>query len=65
MSRRFVSLKTRVRYDGLVQTIDNRSKQAVDFEKMPNPIWHIIGQVLRGKFRKPGLGRRARKTKAK
>jgi len=59
MSRQSISLKTRVRYEGLARTIDRRPISAL--EKLPDPIWYTIGQVLRSKFRKPVLkGRAAR-----
>jgi hypothetical protein len=59
MSRRSISLKSRIRYDGRVQTFDRRPTQGADLEKLPNPIWHTVGQVLRSKFRKPILGDKA------
>jgi hypothetical protein len=63
MSRLTVSLKTRVRFDGRVTTIDRRATKGADLEKLPNPIWYTIGQVLRSKFRKPILARKG-KSKA-
>ena len=59
MSRQSISLKSRIRYDGRVQTFDRRPTQGADLEKLPNPIWHTVGQVLRSKFRKPILGDKA------
>ena len=56
MSRRSISLKSRIRYDGRVKTFDRRPTQGADLEKLPNPIWYTIGLVLRSKFRKPILG---------
>jgi hypothetical protein len=56
MSRRTISLKSRVRYEGKVQIFDRRATQGADLEKLPDPLWHVIGQVLRTKFRKPLLG---------
>jgi len=53
MSRQSISLKTRVRYEGLARMIDRRPTS--DLEKLPDPIWYTIGQVLRSKFRKPIL----------
>ncbi len=53
MSRQFISLKTRVRYEGRAQTIDRRATKGADLEKLPNPLWYTIGQSLRSKFRKP------------
>jgi hypothetical protein len=57
MSRHTVSLKSRVRYDGRVRTLDRRT----DLEKIPNPLWYTVGQVLRSKFRKPILGDKTEK----
>lgn len=59
MSRQSISLKTRVRYEGLARMIDRRP--ASDLEKLPDPIWYTIGQVLRSKFRKPVLKGRAKR----
>jgi len=59
MSRQSISLKTRVRYEGLARMIDRRP--TTDLEKLPNPIWYTIGQVLRSKFRKPILKRKIAK----
>ena len=53
MSRQTVSLKSRVRYDGRVRTFDRRATRDADLEKLPNPLWHTVSQVLRSKFRKP------------
>jgi hypothetical protein len=63
MSRQTISLKSRVRYEGLVRTFDRRAARDTDFEKLPNPIWHTVGQVLRSKFRKPSLGNDANQPK--
>ena len=65
MSRQSLSLKTRVRYEGLARMIDRRPFQGVDIEKLPDPIWYTIGQVLRSKFRKPVLKGRAARRAAK
>jgi hypothetical protein len=54
--RRAISLKNRVRYDGRVQTFDRRPTQGADLERLPNPIWRTIGQVLRSKFGRPIIG---------
>jgi hypothetical protein len=51
MTRQRISLKARVRYEGRVQTFDRRA--ITDLEKIPNPVWRTVGQVLRSKFRKP------------
>jgi hypothetical protein len=64
MSRQFISLKTRVRYEGRAQTIDRRATKGADLEKLPNPLWYMIGQTLRGKFRKP-LPKGAKAVQAK
>jgi hypothetical protein len=53
MSRRSISLKCRVRYEGRVRTFDRRATKGADLEKLPNPLWYMIGQALRSKFRKP------------
>ena len=67
MSRQNISLKSRVRYEGLGKTFDRRPTRGADLEKLPNPIWFTVGQVLRSKFRKPilagTLGKAAMKTK--
>ena len=63
MSRRSISLKSRVRYDGRVKTFDRRPQQGADLERLPNPIWYTVGQVLRSNFRKPILGDKAAVTK--
>ena len=55
MRRRTISLKSRVRYEGRVQTFDRRATRGADIEKLPNPLWYTVGQVLRAKFRKPIL----------
>jgi hypothetical protein len=55
MSRHTVSLKSRVRYEGRVRTFDRRATQGADLEKLPNPLWYTVGQVLRSNFRKPIL----------
>lgn len=63
MSRQSLSLRTRVRYEGLARMIDRRPVS--DLEKLPDPIWYTIGQVLRSKFRKPVLkGKSKRASKA-
>jgi len=56
MSRYTISLKSRVRYEGRVRTFDRRPTKGADLEKLPNPLWYTVGQVLRSKFRKPLLG---------
>jgi len=53
MSRQTVSLKSRVRYEGRVRTFDRRATRGADLEKIPNPVWYMVGQALRSKFRKP------------
>jgi hypothetical protein len=61
MSRRSISLKSRVRYEGRVRTFDRRATQGADLEKLPNPLWHTVGQVLR-KFRKVATPKRSSKA---
>ncbi|MCE0523256.1 MAG: hypothetical protein LV480_10135 [Methylacidiphilales bacterium] len=65
MSRQTISLKSRVRYEGRVRTFDRRATQGADLEKIPNPLWYTVGQVLRSKFRKPILGGTAKKPSSK
>ena len=55
MSPRSISLKSRVRYEGRVRTFDRRATKGADLEKLPDPLWYTVGQVLRSKFRKPTL----------
>jgi hypothetical protein len=47
-----ISLKSRVRYEGLAHTIDRRPTKGADLEVLPNPIWRTVGLVLRSKFKK-------------
>jgi len=61
MSRHTISLKSRVRYEGRVQTFDRRATKGADLEKIPNPLWHTVSQVLRSNFRKPILADNAAK----
>lgn len=56
MSRYTISLKSRVRYEGRVRTFDRRATRGADLEKLPDPLWYTVRQVLRSKFRKPILG---------
>jgi hypothetical protein len=65
MSRQTVSLKSRVRYEGRVQTFDRRATRGADVEKIPNPLWFTVGQMLRSKFRKPILVKSGKTTAAK
>ena len=58
MSHYPISLKSRVRYEGRVRTFDRRATRGADLEKMPDPVWYTIRQVLRSKFRKPILGKK-------
>jgi hypothetical protein len=44
--------------------IDRRPTKGADLEKLPDPIWYTIGQVLRSKFRKPILKVKAARKKA-
>jgi hypothetical protein len=52
MRRLTISLKSRVRYEGLAQMIDRRPNKGADLEELPNPIWRTVGLVLRSKFKK-------------
>ena len=54
MSRRTISLKSIVRYEGRSHTTDRRS----DLEVLPNPIWYTVGQVLRQNSLKIARGQR-------
>lgn len=54
MSRRTISLKSRVRYEGRAQTFDRRT----DLEELPNPVWYTVGQVFRRNFHTIIRGRR-------
>ena len=65
MSRHTISLRSRVRYEGRVQIFDRRATKGADLEKLPNPVWYIVGQVLRYKFGKPLLGKGAKAAKVK
>jgi hypothetical protein len=59
MYRTPISLKSRVRYEGRVRTFDRRPTRGADLEKIPDPLWYTVSQVLRSKFRKPILGKGA------
>ncbi len=48
MSRRTISLKSIVRYEGRSHTLDRRA----ELEQLPDPVWHTVGQVLRQNFHK-------------
>jgi hypothetical protein len=52
MSRQSISLKTRVRYEGRAKTYDRRATKGADLEKLPNPMWRMVGTMLRSKFKK-------------
>lgn len=52
MSRQSISLKSRVRYEGRVKTIDRRATKGADLEKIPNPVWYTVGRALRSHFSK-------------
>ncbi len=58
MSRRTISLKSRVRYEGRSHTLDRRA----ELESLPDPIWYTVGQVLRQNFRKIVRGQRGGNT---
>ena len=55
MSRQTVSLKSRVRFEGRVSTLDRRAALGAELERLPEPLWYTVGQVLRSNFRKPIL----------
>jgi hypothetical protein len=55
MSPRTISLRSRVRYEGLAKIVDRRPTKGADLEKLPEPIWYTVGHVLRYKFGKPLL----------
>ncbi len=65
MSRQSIPLKSRVRYEGRVRTFDRRPNRGADIEKIPNPTWFTVGQVLRSRFRKPLLAEEAGESSAK
>ncbi len=50
MNRRTIPLKFRVRYEGRAKTFDRRATIGADLDKLPNPIWRTVGQVLRSKM---------------
>jgi hypothetical protein len=50
MSRPALSLKTRVRYEGLAQMFDRRPNHGVDLDRLPDPMWYTVGHILRKKF---------------
>jgi len=56
MSRSTISLKSRVRYEGRVQTFDRRSKEDAALEKIPDPIWRMVNVVLRTRMRDASKG---------
>jgi hypothetical protein len=58
---RYIPLKTRVRYEGRVQVFDRRSLRDTDLENLPNPIWRMVNQALRTKFRKMAAKRAKKK----
>lgn len=47
MSRRIIPLKSRIRYEGRVKTIDRRAKRDAALEQVPDPIWRTVRVVLR------------------
>jgi len=66
MSRRTISLKSRVRYDGRARNIDRRSGRDAELEKLPHPLWYTVGQILRSKISKPIFAdKKAKPTAAK
>ena len=65
MSRQTIPLKFRVRYEGRVRTFDRRATRDAALEKLPEPLWYTVSQVLRSNFRRPILGNSATKSAAK
>jgi hypothetical protein len=61
MSRQIISLKSRVRYEGRAQVFDRRATVGADLEKLPDPVWHVVGLALGGPFRKFAIGAGKRK----
>ncbi len=55
-SRRIIPLKSRIRYEGRVRTIDRRAKEDAALEKIPDPVWRTIGVVLRSQLRNAAKG---------
>jgi len=56
MSRRTIPLTSRVRYESRAQIIDRRAKEDTALEKIPDPIWRIVGVVLRTRMRDAAKG---------
>ena len=56
MSHQSLSLKSRVRYEGLARTVDRRATKGADLEKIPDPIWRIVTLTLRSKLRETKMG---------
>lgn len=52
MSNQNLPLKTRVRYEGRAQIFDRRAKVGADLDKIPDPVWHTVGLVLRTQLRR-------------
>jgi hypothetical protein len=44
MSRRIISLKARVRYEGRAKMFDRRATVGADLDKLPDPIWPMASQ---------------------
>ncbi len=60
MARQHISLKTRVRYDGKAQIIDRRAPSDTLLENVPSPVYRMVTQMLRSKFRKPAPAKKTR-----
>lgn len=56
MSRRTISLKSRIRYERRAQIFDRRAMQDTALEKIPDPIWRTVGIVLRTRMRDAAKG---------
>jgi hypothetical protein len=46
MDRSNLSLKFRVRYEGLVQTFDRRAVKDIEADSLDSPIHRIVAQML-------------------
>jgi hypothetical protein len=62
MSRQTISLKSRVRYEGLAQIFDRRPNHGADLDELPDRIWYTVGQAFRKNFRKNVRGRKVSAT---
>ncbi len=58
MDRSNLSLKFRVRYEGLVQTFDRRALKDIEADSLDSPIHRIVAQML---SRRKKMARAAKK----